>query len=131
MEEQFQLDHSLDEYVQKMISYGITMNEKLQPALFYLKNGLKYPGLLTKEAVSGVEELMKIPIALILTAHKALKEPALEELFTNTFYREGPLWQDRVLITYLLYILSKNADSIWAHMAKQFSKDIDIISFWD
>lgn len=40
------------------------------------------------------------------------------------------MWQDRVLVTYILYLLATNKDCIWTHMARQFSKDIDIISFW-
>jgi hypothetical protein len=41
------------------------------------------------------------------------------------------MWQDRILVTYLLFLLSKDQNSIWTHMAKQFSKDIDIVSFWE
>ncbi len=48
MSSTYQLDHSLDGYVDLMKSYGVQVNAKLQPALFYLKNGLVYPGLLTK-----------------------------------------------------------------------------------
>lgn len=40
------------------------------------------------------------------------------------------MWQDRILVTYLLYLLSTNKDLIWTYMASQFSKDIDILSFW-
>jgi hypothetical protein len=74
---------------------------------------------------------VKIPINLILTSHRALKEPELAEIFDNSFYKEGPLWQDRILVTFLLYLLSTNKECIWLDMAKQFSKDIDIISFWE
>jgi hypothetical protein len=35
------------------------------------------------------------------------------------------------LVTYLLYLLSINRDCIWTFMAKHFSKQIDILSFWD
>jgi len=40
------------------------------------------------------------------------------------------MWQDRILVTFLLYLLSVNKDSIWTYMASQFSKAIDILSFW-
>lgn len=65
----------MDSYIQTLIDYGVIVNSKLAPAIFYLKNGLKYPGLLTNKAVDGVEELVKIPLNLILTSHKALKDP--------------------------------------------------------
>jgi hypothetical protein len=55
----------------------VRVNKKLTPALFYLKNGLRYPGLLTSEGIEGDEELVKIPIDLILTAHRAMREEAL------------------------------------------------------
>lgn len=114
-----------------MVSYGVIINPKLQPALFTLKNGLEYPGLLTKEAVHGEEDLVKIPVDLLLTAFKAMKEPELLSVFENKFYREGATWQDnRVLVTFLLYLLSVNKVSIWTDMARQFSKGIDILSFW-
>ena len=58
-----------------MKNYGIIVNGKLQPALFRLKNGLIYPGLLTNKEVNGHEELVKVPLNLLLTAHKAMKEP--------------------------------------------------------
>lgn len=58
-----------------MKNYGIKVNDKLQPALFRLKNKLQYPGLLTNKEVNGNEELVKVPIELLLTAHKAMKEP--------------------------------------------------------
>jgi len=57
--------------------YGILVNEKLQPALFKLKNGLIYPGLLTNKEVNGQEDLVKVPLNLLLTAHRAMKEPEL------------------------------------------------------
>ena len=60
-----------------MKSYGVVFNAKLLPALFSLKNGLKYPGLLTSELIDGSEELVKVPLDLILTAHKAMKESEL------------------------------------------------------
>lgn len=131
MSKEYQLDHSLDDYIQTLIKYGVTVNRKLQPAFFFLKNGLQYPGLLTNEAVDGVEELVRVPIDLILTSHKALKDPEVQELFNNTFYKEGLLWQDRILVTYLLYLLSINRNCLWTYMAQHFSKDIDIISFWN
>jgi hypothetical protein len=40
------------------------------------------------------------------------------------------MWQDRILVTFLLYLLSVNKNSIWTYMASQFSKAIDILSFW-
>lgn len=40
------------------------------------------------------------------------------------------MWQDRILVTYLLYLLSISKPCIWTEMAKLFSKDIDIVSFW-
>ena len=106
------------------------VNTKLAPALFNLKNGLKYPGLLTGGEVNGYEELVKIPLSLVLTSHKARKEVELTELFSDKFYKEGVTWQDRILVTYLLYIMSKDVKNIWKEMANQFSKEIDIVSFW-
>ena len=73
---------------------------------------------------------MRVPIDLILTSHRALKDPALVHLFENSFYREGLLWQDRILVTYLLYLLSVDRDCLWTFMAKNFSREIDIVSFW-
>ena len=113
-----------------MKDYGVEVNAKLTPALFSLKNGLKYPGLLTREEVNGYEELVKIPLSLVLTSHKARKEVELTELFSDKFYKEGVTWQDRILVTYLLYIMSKDVKNIWKEMANQFSKEIDIVSFW-
>lgn len=65
----------MDNYIQTLIDYGVIVNSKLTPAIFYLKNELKYPGLLTNKAVDGVEYLVKVPLDLILTSHKALKDP--------------------------------------------------------
>lgn len=65
----------MDGYIQTLADYGVLVSSKLSPAIFYLKNGLKYPGLLTNKAVDGVEELVKVPLDLILTSHKALKDP--------------------------------------------------------
>lgn len=73
---------------------------------------------------------MKIPIDLLLTSHRAMKEVELSSVFSNKFYREGTMWQDRILVTYLLFLLSKEKDCIWTEMVKQFSRDIDIVSFW-
>jgi hypothetical protein len=87
MSEDYQLDHSLDDYIQTLLKYGIKVNDKLRPAIFSLKNGLKYPGLLTREAVDGLEELVKVPIDLVLTSHRALKDPDMQELFSNTFFK--------------------------------------------
>lgn len=131
MDKDYQLDHSLDSYVQTLLGYGISVNRKLQPAIFQLRNGLKYPGLVAREAVEGPEELVRLPIDLLLTSHRALKDPALANLFSNSFYREGSLWQDRILVTYLLYLLSVDRDCIWTFMARRFSREIDIVSFWE
>jgi hypothetical protein len=87
MQEKYQLDHSLDTYIEKLVSFGIKVNKKLQPAVFYLKNGLPYPGLLTTEEVSGHEDLVEMPIDLLLTSHKAMKEPELAAPFSNKFYK--------------------------------------------
>ena len=65
-----------------------------------------------------------------MTAHRAMKEPSLEEVFKEAFYREGPVWQDRILITYLLYTLAVGKEGVWLDMVRHFSKDIDIVSFW-
>jgi hypothetical protein len=127
----YQLDSSLDSYISRLKQYGVQPSSKLTPAFFQLRNGLSYPGLLAREEVSGNEELVRIPIELLLTAHRAREEPALAAVFDNRFYKEGAMWQDRVLVTFLLYLLSTNKDCIWLHMAHQFSKDIDIVSFWD
>ena len=56
-----------------MRDYGVQVNPKLQPALFRLRNGLQYPGLLTNKPVKGCEELVKVPLELVLTSHKAMK----------------------------------------------------------
>ena len=58
-----------------MKDYGVIVNDNLQPALFRLRNGLEYPGLLTSKEVSGHEELVKVPLNLLLTSHRAMKEP--------------------------------------------------------
>lgn len=132
MNEDYQLDHSLDDYIATLIKYGVVVNKKLQPALFFLKNGLKYPGLLTNETVDGAEELVRVPLHLILTSHGALKDPEVEELFRDSFFKDGVLYQDnRVLVIYLLYLMASNRDCLWTYMAKHFSKEIDIVSFWD
>lgn len=59
-----------------------------------------------------------------------MKEEKLQDVFSHKFYKEGTMWQDRILVTYILYLLSINKPCIWTDMAKQFSKDIDIVSFW-
>jgi hypothetical protein len=130
MDKDYQLDPSLDDYIRTLLGYGVSVNGKLQPAVFHLKNGLEYPGMVAREAVEGPEELVRVPIDLILTSHCALEDPAMAHLFSNTFYREGSLWQDRILVTYLLYLLSVDRDCLWTYMARHFSKAIDIVSFW-
>lgn len=69
---------------------------------------------------------------MLLTSYKA-ENLADEELkvVLKKFYHEGPICQDRILVTYLLYNLDKNKENLWSKMASYFSKDIDIISFWE
>lgn len=49
----------------------------------------------------------------------------------ESFYHSGPIWQDRILVTYILYIMETDPGLLWSRMASNFSKDTDIISFWD
>ena len=64
-----------------------------------------------------------MPINLLLTSHAAENHPVLCKIFEEEdFYHTGPIWQDRILITYLLYELDKNPQTLWSHMASLFSK---------
>ena len=63
-----------------------------------------------------------MPLSLVLTSHKALKEECLTEVFSDKFYKEGVTWQDRILVTFLLFLLSTDRKCIWTDMARQFSK---------
>ena len=59
---------------------------------------------------------------MLLTAHKAQSDPELKELLKDKFYHQGPIWQDRILVTYLLHRLKDSEKSIWGEMVRNFPK---------
>ena len=62
---------------------------------------------------------------------KALQEPHLVDVYCHQFYNEAGVWEDRVLLTYCLYLCSVEAkDNIFYHMVQHMSKEIDIACFW-
>ncbi|CAM6006612.1 unnamed protein product [Sphagnum balticum] len=73
----FQIDHSLDDYIDLLKKEGVEVSQHLHPAVFALKNGLPYAGLLTDTPLQGLSPLVTVPLRLLLTSHKALKEPML------------------------------------------------------
>ena len=42
-----------DDYLTYLTSKGVTLNPKLFPSIFHLKNGLPFIGMAVKEAMSG------------------------------------------------------------------------------
>lgn len=63
--------NAYDEYFTYLSQKGISLNPKLQPAVFQLKNGLPYIGMVAKDTVEGAEVLIRVPEDLILSSAKA------------------------------------------------------------
>lgn len=124
-------NHHDDEYIDKLKTLGIEVHPSLSPAYFTLKNGLEYPGIVTRDLISKDTVLVKVPEKMILSSMKALKEPALQEIYKDPFYNEHDSWEDRVLLTYCLFLVSTEAkDNIFYEMIQHMSKDIDVAYFW-
>ena len=84
------------------------------------------------EPIGPGEVLVKVPEQLVLSSIKALQEPHLVDVFSETFYHAEGCWEDRVLNTYCLYLCStEDKGNIFYEMVQHMSKEIDIACFWD
>ncbi|CAD8076387.1 unnamed protein product [Paramecium primaurelia] len=120
------------EYVQYLIERGMKINN-LQMAQFKTRNNLPYLGLQTIEKIENDSILVSVPKELMLTTKIAYFSD-IQEIFDAypqffCLHCAGG-WQDRILLTYILYQSQLGKQSQWYHLISNLPRDIDYLIFW-
>lgn len=108
------------------------VNPKIALSEFRLKNGLPYIGMAADQLITEGEVLIRVPEELVLSSAKALREEQLAAAFQDKFFiNESQTWEDRVLVVYGLFLLSRKEESDpWYFMVRNFPQECDIACFW-
>lgn len=126
-------DPKLEEYLNYLKSQGAVMN-KVAIGRFKIKNGLEYTGVYATEEIPSDQILMEIPRNLLLTTRDAWFSP-LRDIFKKypdyySPYRSSS-WEDRMLLTYIVYEHGRGKDSKWYYLIENLPKEIDYAIFWN
>ncbi|CAK91275.1 unnamed protein product (macronuclear) [Paramecium tetraurelia] len=120
------------EYVDYLLERGMKINN-LRMAQFKTRNNLPYLGLKTIEKIESDSILVSVPRELMLTTKIAYFSD-IQEIFDAypQFFSQHCAggWQDRILLTYLLYQSQLGRQSQWYHLIANLPRDIDYLIFW-
>ena len=123
----------LQDYLDLLHSKGARMN-KVSVGRFKTKNNLEYTGIFAKEEINSDQILMEIPQKLLLTTRHAWFSP-MREVFKQHLDFFSPHrasgWEDRMLLTYLIYEYSRGKESEWYYLLDNLPREIDYVIFWD
>ena len=128
-----QPSESLQEYINHLKENGL-VTKKLAYAQFKLQNGLPYPGLVATEKIITDEIIVQVPRKLILSTKKAFFSDINHIFVENPKFfspSQASMWEDHVLLVFLLYEHQKGQKSQWYHLINNLPKDIDYLVFWD
>ncbi|CAD8110312.1 unnamed protein product [Paramecium sonneborni] len=120
------------EYVDYLLDKGMTINN-LRLAQFKTRNNLSYLGLQTIDKIEKDSILVSVPKQLMLTT-KIAYFSEIQEIFDAfpQFFSQHCAggWQDRILLTYILYQSQLGRQSQWYHLISNLPRDIDYLIFW-
>ncbi|CAD8098588.1 unnamed protein product [Paramecium primaurelia] len=120
------------EYVDYLLERGMRINN-LRMAQFKTRNNLPYLGLQTIEKIESDSILVSVPRELMLTT-KIAYFSEIQEIFDAypQFFCQHCAggWQDRILLTYILYQSQLGKQSQWYHLISNLPRDIDYLIFW-
>ncbi|CAD8105416.1 unnamed protein product [Paramecium sonneborni] len=120
------------EYVDYLLERGMKINN-LRIAQFKTRNNLSYLGLQTVDKIEKDSILVSVPRELMLTTKIAYFSD-IQEIFDSfpQFFSQHCAggWQDRILLTYILYQSQLGKQSQWYHLISNLPRDIDYLIFW-
>lgn len=122
-------DAPINQYYKFLASKGLKSN-KIAPALFKTKNDQYYLGIMAKEKIYENEILLKVPRNLILSTKIAYFSEIKLVFDENIDFFCDLSWEDKILLTFLLYENTKMEKSEWFHLIKNLPRDIDYLAFW-
>ena len=117
---------NIDRYLRWCEDQGIQFPKLKYPVSYY-------PGYLGCEATEHIhpgETIIQIPTHCLFTFNKAFRSE-IQEVFTEpTFRPERPMFEDLVLVTYIIYEKHKGSNSAWHFFLEAQPEEASPLTRW-